>query len=80
MGDDAGRGVMALPLGTVNDDDLDEDIPEPVRSRLRRKGYLRVHGGFLFGKNRYIFADQIASVSHDVVKLRVTKEHLATEH
>jgi len=49
---------------------------EPIQARLLRKGYVKIAGGFLFGKDRYVFADQIASVDNDVVKLTVNKEGL----
>ena len=75
VGGSGGVGVVALPVGTV-DSDFAGDVPEPIQARLLRKGYVKIAGGFLFGKDRYVFADQIASVDNDVVKLTVNKEGL----
>jgi len=55
------------------------DVPEPLRSRLRRAGYLKVDGPGLTGSDRYVRADQIADVDGETVRLRVPKDRLAIE-
>jgi hypothetical protein len=55
--------------------DADEDLPETVRGRLLRQGFIRIEGG-LFGSDRYIMPDQIASVSKDAVRLSVHRDNL----
>ena len=55
------------------------DVPESLRSRLARAGYLKVDGPGLTGADRYVRADQIAGVAGDTVRLRVPKARLAAE-
>jgi hypothetical protein len=75
LGDSSGRPMVAMPVGPANNE-IEEEVPEPIRARLLRKGYLRIDGALLFGKDRYVFGDQIASVGDDVVKLNVNQDAL----
>ena len=74
MGDSAGKPIAAMPIGPI-DEEIAKDVPESIRARLVREGYVKIGGRFPFGKDRYVFPDQIASVG-DEVKLRVNKEML----
>lgn len=53
-----------------------EDMPEEVAERLLRSGFIRVESSSLFGPDRYVTPDQIASVSGDSVRLRVSGSEL----
>ena len=55
-----------------------DDIPEEIRERLLREGFVRVDSHSLFHADRYIFPSQIqsVSVSDNAVRLRVTKAAL----
>ncbi len=54
----------------------DEELPEAVRGRLLRHGYIRIDTSGLFASNRFAMPDQIESVSDDCVRLRVAKDEL----
>jgi hypothetical protein len=58
--------------------DREPDVPEPLYSRLRRGGYLKLGGG-LFGHDRYVPASRIARVERDTVYLSTTKDRLVEE-
>jgi hypothetical protein len=67
----------------VDDDDLGPKVPDPERSRMLRMGFLKVESGGILGigaKERYVRADQIASVMGDRVTLRVAEDELVGEH
>ena len=54
-----------------------DEVPEPLRARLLRHGFMRVDAAGLFSTDRYVMPDQIASVSGDQVTLAVGKDVLA---
>jgi hypothetical protein len=51
-------------------------IPEPVRARLLRHGFIRIDTAGLFAADRFAMPEQIGSVSDDRVTLQVTREEL----
>jgi hypothetical protein len=53
-----------------------DPIPEPMRARLLRRGFIRIDTTGLFAADRYAMPEQIASVSGDRITLRVTREEL----
>lgn len=55
------------------------EMPQPLRDRLIRSGYIRIDGPDLFDTDRFVGASRIASVEDDVVRLSVTKEQLPEE-
>jgi hypothetical protein len=61
-------------------DEREPDVPGPLRAQLLRSGYIKVDApGFLIETDRYVPADQIASVSGDTVHLRILKDRLMKE-
>ena len=52
------------------------DLPEVLRDRLLREGYVRLDAKGLFAADRYILPDQIASATGEELILNVTKEDL----
>lgn len=56
----------------------DPDVPDGLRERYLRRGYLKVNTG-VFGSDRYALADQIADVRGDRVHLSVDEDGLIEE-
>lgn len=54
----------------------DDPLPEAVRGRLLRQGFIRIDTDGLFASDRYALADQITSVSDDCVRLSLAKDEL----
>jgi hypothetical protein len=54
----------------------DDELPEVVRNRLLRHGFIRIDGSGLFGSDYYVMPDQIASVSQEGVQLNVSRDEL----
>ena len=55
------------------------DVPEPLRSRLVRSGYIKVDGPGLMATDRYVPSDYVHDVTGDRVQLSVRKEDVAKE-
>jgi hypothetical protein len=53
-----------------------DDLPQSIRERLLRNGFIHVDGKGWIDKDRYVAADAIAAVTGDVVRLSVTKDDL----
>ena len=53
-----------------------DELPEVVRNRLLRQGFIRVDGSGLFESDYYVTPEQIASVSRDRVQLNVSRDEL----
>jgi len=80
----AGPGTVSSPGG--GESSLIEDfakaifpadqVPEPLRQRLLRHGFIRIDSKGIFAADRYVMPDQIADVSGDRVTLRVTRDDL----
>jgi hypothetical protein len=54
-------------------------VPEPLRTRLIRIGYIKLAGHGLPNHQRYVRGDRIARVASGRVELSVRKEDLATD-
>lgn len=53
-----------------------DEVPDELRERLLRNGFIRISSSGLFTSDRYAMPDQIASVSDDQVKLNTTRDEL----
>ncbi|HEX4299149.1 MAG TPA: hypothetical protein VHZ56_14105 [Devosia sp.] len=53
-----------------------ETLPEALRDRLLREGYIRLDTKGLLARDRFILPDQIASTAGDEVVLNVDKDAL----
>jgi len=53
----------------------DDNLPDTLRSRLIRHGFVRVDAGLL-ASDRFVLPDQIASVTNEGVRLHVTDDEL----
>jgi hypothetical protein len=54
----------------------DEPLPEALRGRLLRHGFIRIDTSGIFASDRFALPDQIESISEDCVRLRLTKDEL----
>ena len=53
-----------------------QPVPDPVRQRLLRQGFIRINTSGLLTADRYAMPDQIEGVSGDEVSLRVSYDVL----
>ncbi len=53
----------------------DNDIPDTIRSRMIRQGFIRIDTGML-SADRYALSEHVASVDEDRVNLRVSNNEL----
>ncbi len=67
--------LVAEALGGENE----PDVPEPLRSRLVRAGYLKLDGARLLETDRYVPADKVRDVADDKVRLSVRRDDLIKE-
>lgn len=54
----------------------DDPLPETLRGRLLRHGYIQIDTHGLFASDRFALPDQIVSITDDCVRLNVTKDEL----
>jgi hypothetical protein len=54
----------------------EDDMPETLRDRLLRSGFIRIDGSGLFASDYYAMPEQIASVADDRVQLNVKRDDL----
>ena len=57
----------AIPFVPAPSDE--PDVPDPLRTRLRRVGFIEIDGSDLDGANRYVPGDRVADVAADTVRL-----------
>jgi hypothetical protein len=57
-----------------------DQLPEEVREKLLRQGFIRIDADGLFAADRYVTPEQIGSVTEDGVTLKVSKDELLTRH
>jgi hypothetical protein len=70
------------PLGVVAEavgGEREPDVPEPLRSRLVRSGYIKVDGPNLLDTDRYVSSEHVREVSGDRVRLDIRKDEMAPE-
>jgi hypothetical protein len=68
-------GLIAGVFGA----EAEPDVPEPLRSRLLRFGYVKIDGKGWVDTDRYVTAGQIGRVAGDTVTLTADKERLLAE-
>lgn len=54
----------------------DDELPDVIRERMLREGFIRMDAQGLFARDRYVLPDQIAAVSENGVMLNVSKDEL----
>ena len=55
------------------------DVPEPLRSRFLRSGYIKIDGKGWIDTDRYAAAEHIAGVTGDTVTLTLLKDQILAE-
>jgi hypothetical protein len=73
------RDILDAAMRAVGEDEAEPDVPEPLRSRLRRTGYLKIDGPDLLDTDRYVSSQDVRDVSGERVQLKVRKDELARE-
>ena len=71
-----GRGESSLIEDVARAIFPSDQVPETLRERLLRQGFLRIDSAGLFAADRYVMPDQIADVSEGRITLRVTHDEL----
>lgn len=77
--DDRPRDPVARAAEVFLPQEREPDVPEPLRSRLRRTGYIKIDGPDLLDTDRYVSSQRVSDVSDDRVRLSVRREELAVE-
>jgi hypothetical protein len=77
--DDRPRDLITDVADAVFPNEREPDVPEPLRSELRRTGYIKIDGPDLLDTDRYVASDRVREVAQDRVRLSVRKEELARE-
>ena len=72
---DSGPGNETL-LDYLAEAFADEPLPEVLRDRLLRHGFIRIDTRGLFSSDRFALPDQIESVSEECVRLNLKKDEL----
>lgn len=67
-------------IGNIADVFRPDELPEALRNRLLREGFVRIDADGLFAADRYVLPDQIQSVTHDGLRLNVSKDELIKRH
>ena len=78
--DDQPRDAIGLVSEAIFPNEREPDVPEPLRSRLRRTGYIKIDGPDLLDTDRYVSSERVREVVEDRVRLSVRKDDLAKEH
>jgi hypothetical protein len=60
-------------------DEEEPDVPEPLRTKLVRTGYIKIDGPGLVDTDRYASPEQIRAVDDDTVRLKVARKQLPEE-
>ncbi|MFP5346094.1 MAG: hypothetical protein ACLGIA_03575 [Actinomycetes bacterium] len=66
-------------LDTVSLTGTEPDVPEEMRSRLLRLGFLKIDGKGLFTGDLFVAADRVDRVEGDTVRLSVGKDEVVGE-
>lgn len=76
---DKPRDIIGVMGEAVFPNEREPDVPEPLRSRLQRSGYIKIDGPDLLDTDRYVASDRVREVAEDRVRLSVRKDQLARE-
>jgi hypothetical protein len=71
--------LMGKIASAVLPEEREPDVPEPLRTRLLRTGYVKIDGPDLRDTDRYASSTQVREVSGDTVLLSVARRQLPVE-
>jgi hypothetical protein len=71
--------LVAAVAEAITPGEGEPDVPEPLRSRLRRTGFIKIDGPGLLERDRYVSSEKVREVTQDRVRLAVRKAQLASE-
>lgn len=54
-------------------------VPEPLRSRLLRSGYVKIDGKGWIDTDRYVSAEHIVAIDEDTVSLSLLKDQILSD-
>jgi hypothetical protein len=66
-------------MGAIADAFGRDQLPEALRSRLMREGYVHIDADGLFARDRYILPEQIAALEGDGIVLNVARDDLISD-
>lgn len=64
---------------TVLPGEAEPDVPEPLRTRLVRSGFIKIDAPGLLQPDRYVSSERIRDVAEDRVQLTVSRAGLVSE-
>ena len=70
------ESVVSGVIEIIRDAFSTEKMPQELQERLLMHGFIRVDGPVLFGADRYVMPEQIASLENDTVCLKVGRDKL----
>lgn len=68
------RDITSPLARALGDAGPEPHVPEPLRSRLLRRGFIKIDSAGLFAADRYVTSDEIAAVTSEGVRL-AAREH-----
>ena len=74
-----GGGPIADFVANALDEQREPDVPEPYRSQLIREGFLKIDGPGRLDRDRYVRSTLVASVTGNIVTLKVPGDRLVAE-
>lgn len=75
----AGEDRADSIMGVIADAFGRDQLPEALRARLMREGYVHIDADGLFARDRYILPEQIAGLDADGIVLNVTRDDLISD-
>jgi hypothetical protein len=72
-------GLLEAAAESITPGEAEPDVPEPLRTRLVRTGFIKIDGPGLLEADRYVSSERIRDVSAERVHLAVRKSDLPKE-
>jgi hypothetical protein len=73
------EGGIIADIAEVFGAEGEPDVPEPLRSRFLRSGYIKIDGKGWIDTDRYVAAEHIAGVTGETVTLTLLKDQILAE-
>jgi hypothetical protein len=72
-------GLVELAAEAIVPGEAEPDVPEPLRTRLIRTGFIKIDGPGLLAHDRYVSSERLRDVTTDQIHLTVRKADLPKE-